>query len=212
MLRGLRQLTIDIELPYEADNSDDSDESDDSNESDDPDAPDDGDSLDMYALCARKAITAVCLAMAGASKLEELTIKVTFVDPQASDADMAEIMWPLIFLRSDVVVRFEGLSEVLQRETSADYEERARQRALLPHRKKAAFPSLIAEVKKHCAEKNDNIMELLAKLRPLGVWLDMADIVNLTLKWRTLQRNADSFEGLNGPRRGRLRDGLRRLE
>lgn len=150
--------------------------------------------------------------MTGASKLEVLAIKVTFVDPQASDADMAEIMWPLIFLRSDVVVRSEGISDVLQRETSTDYKERARRRALLPHRKKTAFPSLIAEVRKRCAEKNDDMMELLAKLKPLGVWVDMVDIVNLAPKWRTLQRNADGFEGLNGSRRDQVRDGLRRLE
>jgi hypothetical protein len=39
---------------------------------------------------------------------------------------MAEITWPLIFLRSNVVVSVEGTSEVLQRETSAEYEEQAR--------------------------------------------------------------------------------------
>jgi hypothetical protein len=78
---------------------------------------------------------------------------------------------------------------------------------LLSHRKKAAFGSLTAEVRKLCAEKNDDIMEMLVKLSPLGFWVGMTDIVNLTLRWRTLQRNADGFEGLDGSRRDHFRKG-----
>jgi hypothetical protein len=43
MLRGLKRITIDLELPYESDDTDEADESDESNESDDPDDPDDPD-------------------------------------------------------------------------------------------------------------------------------------------------------------------------
>jgi hypothetical protein len=175
MLRGLKHLTIDLGLMTL-----------------EP-SPDGWEEV-AYAVHAREAVTAMCLGLSGASKLEHLTIKVTFEDPQASDADLAEIMWPLIFLRSDVVVRVEGISEVLQRETPVDYEERARKKALLSHQKKTAFVGLIAKVRKRCAEGNDDIMELLAKLVPLGVWVDMADIVNSNLKWRALQRKIDALE------------------
>lgn len=111
--RGLKHLTVDVELVT-------------------PRRPlYDREHPVTCAIHARDVITAVCLALTSTSKIEQLTIKVTFEDSQASDADLAEIMWPLIFLRTDVVVKVEGISEVLQRETSGDYEQRARQRALL---------------------------------------------------------------------------------
>jgi hypothetical protein len=188
MLRGLKHVTVDLGLmtpePPTIDSSNDS--SDDS--SDDLDHP------VTYAVHAREAMTAVCLSLIGACKLEQLTIKITFEDSQASDADLAEILWPLIFLRSDIVVRIEGLSEVLQRERSADYEERAREKALISHQKRTAFVGQVAKVRKRCAEGNDDIMELLAKLTPLGVWVDMTDIVSSNVKWTALQRKVDALE------------------
>lgn len=195
ILRGLKHLTIDLEL--ELDDSDDSD---------------DGGLPVTYGAPACRGITAVCLALAGASQMEQLTVRVTVIDSQASGADLAKILWPLIFLRSDIVVRVEGISGVLQRETSAEYAKRARQRALLSHRKKTSFAGLIAEVRKQCAENDrydNNIIELLDKLSSLGVWVDLTDILTPTSKWTTLQRNADAFEGLNVPRRGH--SGLREL-
>ena len=189
MLRGLKHVTVDLGLvtpePPTEDSSDDL--------SDDWDEKGD-DGPFAYAVHAREAMTAVCLGLIGASKLEQLTIKVTFEDSQASDADLGEILWPLILLRSDIVVRVEGVSEVLQRERSADYEERARKKALISHQKRTALVGMVAKVRKRCVEGNDNIMEMLAKLVPLGVWVDMNDIVNSNLKWRTLQSKVDALE------------------
>lgn len=184
MLRGLKHVTVDHGLITRESPSDDSSD----------DSSDDWDPPIAYAVRAREAMTAVCLGLIGACKLEQLTIKVTFEDSQTSDADLGEILWPLIFLRSDIVVTVEGVSEVLQRERSADYEERARKKALISHQKRTALVSLIAKVRKRCAEGNDEIMEFLAKLTPLGVWVDTTDIVNSNLKWRTLQSKVDALQ------------------
>lgn len=188
MLRGLKHITVDLglmtrELP-----------SDDSSDDTPDDTSDDWDPPVTYAVHAREAMTAVCLGLIGASKLEQLSIKVTFEDSQASDADLGEILWPLILLRSDIVVSVEGVSEVLQRERSADYEERVRKKALISHQKRTALVGMVAKVRKRCAEGNNDIMEFLAKLVPLGVWVDMPDIVSSNSKWTALQRKVDALE------------------
>lgn len=152
-----------------------------------------------YATHACEALTAVCLVLMSASKLEQLTVKVNFEDSQASDADLAVILWPLILLRSDVMVRIEGVSAALQRETLGDYEERARQKVLLPRWQTAMLGSLVAEVRKRFSEETwtRSFDELIVKLSPLGMWVDMADIVNLSAKWRGLQIHADVLEASN---------------
>lgn len=184
MLRGLKHFTVDLGLITRESPSDDSSD----------DSSDDWDPSIAYAVRAREAMTAVCLGLIGPSKLEQLTIKVTFEDSQASDADLAEILWPLIFLRSDIVVRVEGVSEVLRRERSADYEERARKKALISHQKRTALAGMVAKVRNRCAEGNDDIREFLAKLVPLDVCMDMTDIVNSNPKWTALQRKIDALE------------------
>lgn len=113
MLRGLKHVTVDLEIEPPRSLPDDSDDSDDP---DDSDEPDDEDPPETYALPTCKAITALCLAFIGASRLEQLTIKLTFIDPKFSEPDLAEVFWPLIFLRSNVLVRIEGTSGLLQRE------------------------------------------------------------------------------------------------
>lgn len=79
MLRRLNHLTINLELRTLTPPRHDSDP------------------IFTYAFHARKAISTVCLGLVSASKMEGLTIEVTFEDFQASDADLADIMWSLIF-------------------------------------------------------------------------------------------------------------------
>lgn len=53
---------------------------------------------------------------------------------------------------------------------------------------------MVAKVRNHCAEGNDDIREFLAKLVPLDVCMDMTDIVNSNPKWTALQRKIDALE------------------
>jgi hypothetical protein len=88
MLRILTHLTIDLGLVTPRGKKQESDE---------------------YSVKACDAIKSLCLALAGASKLEELSIIVKPGDQDSSDVDPADIMWPLLLLRSDITVKFEGI-------------------------------------------------------------------------------------------------------
>jgi len=176
MLRALKHLTIDLGLvtPWNP--------------------------LLYYPAEAREAVTAVCLMLAGAGKLEILTIKVDIEDGRAARADLAEIFWPLIFLRTEVAVKFDGILEVLQREASSDCEQRAQQRAWLSPRAQILFGSLVARIRKCCTEKtlwepDPRLLDrTIDNLNMMGCWVGMTDIVNSTAKWRGLQNQADALE------------------
>jgi len=66
-----------------------------------------------YVPRARDAIACLCLSLTGASKMKELTINIGLGHPrERSKVDLARILWPLVFLRTDIVVKFEGIAEL----------------------------------------------------------------------------------------------------
>lgn len=88
MLRMLTYMTIDIQLVTSLGNLGD----------------------DEYSIMACLTMRALCLSTSGASRLKELTIRVDPGDQEKSDVDLADILWPLLLLREDVTIRFEGIT------------------------------------------------------------------------------------------------------
>ena len=89
MLRMLQNLTVDLSLV----------------------TPGEDESY-VYVAKACDAIASLCLSLTGASKMEELTIKVEPNYPQRDNIDLHRILWPLMFLRTSIVVIFEGIPAI----------------------------------------------------------------------------------------------------
>ena len=58
------------------------------------------------------AFASLCLAFIDSRKLKELTVKVNTSDSHVTSASLAFMLWPLLFLHTDVVVKIEGASAV----------------------------------------------------------------------------------------------------
>lgn len=123
MLRSLTHLTIDLSL-----------------------ATPGFDECDEYVPKARDAIACLCLSLTGASKMKELTINVS-VEPkllQRSKADFARVLWPLVSLRTDIVVKFEGIAELVKT-SMADLRT-------VPHAE-GSYGRHIAQIRQRCSEE-----------------------------------------------------------
>lgn len=185
MLRALTHFTIDLDLvtPGELE-------------------------LSAYVNQAYDAMSTLCLAFIGRSKLEELTIKVYVGDSQVVARNLAFILWPLLFLRTDVVVKIEGASgmsvvelEELKGAYMDPYEEMSFGRDIARVRRVCS-----AEIEK-CGWKNgfedygfyeDGVREVervLNRVDNFGVHvIRLDDILNRSALWERIRGEADRFE------------------
>lgn len=177
MLRSLTHLTINLSLVTPGDY-----------ESDD------------YVPKARDAIASLCLSLAGASKMKELTINVN-VDPkrsQRSKVDFARILWPLVFLRTDIVVKFEGITEILKTST-AGWPRNSHA--------EASYGRHIAKTRHLCIQEIENngtsfvglrgVEAAVASMNYFGdEFVSMDDIVNLSAAWTGMRSEADRVEAV----------------
>jgi hypothetical protein len=185
MLRALTHITVDLDLTI-------------------PGNQEIGD----YAILACDAITALCLSMCGVSKLEELTINVKG-GGAANDTDLAHILWPLLFLRTNVVVKFQGISAVRVTELVD---------VRMSPQEEASFAGQIAHVRRLCSaeiEKRgwkesgwlfDGVREVETALDDVSFvgkgLIRLDDIVKLSAVWKRLQGEADRVEAENSEQEG----------
>lgn len=152
-----------------------------------------------YVPEARDAITCLCLSLADASKMQELTVNVDLGQPQErSKVDFARIMWPLVFLRTDIVVKFEGIAEILKTSTTAW--------KTVPHAE-AFYGSHIAKTRHLCIQEIEKhgtdlvglrgVESALASMSYFGSeFISMEDIVNLSAAWSGMRSEADRVEAM----------------
>ena len=160
-----------------------------------------------YVPEARDAIACLCLSLAGASKMQELTINVDPGQPQERNkVDFARIMWPLVFLRTDIVVKFEGIAEIL--ETSATAPK------TVPHAE-AFYGRHIAKTRHLCIQEIEKhgtdlvglrgVESALASMSYFGSeFISMEDIVNLSAAWSGMRSEADRVEAMDLVRKNLL--------
>jgi hypothetical protein len=153
-----------------------------------------------YATQAGNAITNLCLSLAGDSKIEVLTINVNPSDPERSNVDLARVLWPLIFLRTEIAIKFEGIATVPKTVPPQSRMSREAQEI---------FGSRVAKVRQLCNEvfqkrdrdigdmhRVDNALHHLI-LIPFGVDLiGFGDIVNPCAVWRRIRSQADLVEAM----------------
>ena len=157
------------------------------------------DESDEYVPKARDAIACLCLSLSGASKMKELAINVS-VEPRLfrSKADFARILWPLVFLRTDIVVKFEGIDELL--ETTTAHPKKA-------SHAEATYGRHIAQIRERCVEEIEKHGSDLAGLRSVEAalasmnyfgdeFVSMYDIVNLSAAWTGMRSEADRVEAM----------------
>lgn len=105
---------------------------------------------EAYVCQAHDAILSLCLAFIGPSKLKELTIKVNTNDSHVTSTSPDSILWPLVFLRTDTVVKIEGADAV-------PVSEREEVEGLYMNPdQEALFGSSIARVRRLCSEEIEN--------------------------------------------------------
>jgi hypothetical protein len=131
MFRGLKRLTIKVDLGQSAGHAN--------------------------AWTACRIIARLCLFMCGDSTLEELTFSIAPQDgsSEVTVSMLPHIFWPTILLRSKVVVRFEGVSGVLNSQQSEqslqpENSERKSQRAMLPTGTAEGLCKLVARIRHRC--------------------------------------------------------------
>jgi hypothetical protein len=146
----------------------------------------------------------LCSLLSGDSKLKELSIVVKPGDQDSSDVDLADILWPLLFLREDLTVKFEGITTDPAKTSTTEAERNTEI--------DAAFCSQIALVKRLCngelgrpgwegrcwafhgmreAEK-----VLYTFKAPGKELLCLDDIVNKSPVWKGLQREIERAEAV----------------
>jgi hypothetical protein len=125
MLSGIRRLTIKLDLGQTPDNT--------------------------QAQYASAIITRLCMLMCGDIKMRELTFSLHSQDKNSSvtASMLPQIFWPTILLRSDIVVRFEGLSQVAGSQQVGN-DGRDAERALLPPGTAEAMCRLVAKLRRRC--------------------------------------------------------------
>lgn len=131
VLRGLKRLTIKLDLGQSAGH------------------------VDAWKAC--RITTRLCLFMCGDSMLEELTFSLVphMGGNQVNISMLPHIFWPILLLRSKVVVRFEGASGVLGSQQSEQSEQskhnkRESQRAMLPTGTAEGLCKLVAQIRHRC--------------------------------------------------------------
>jgi hypothetical protein len=152
-----------------------------------------------YVPRARDAVACLCLSLTGSSKMKELTINVGLGDPQGrGKVDFARILWPLVFLRTDIVVEFEGIAELL-RTTTTDARS-------VPHAE-AFYGKHIAKIRQLCTKEIGkqgsglvdfrDVEAALASMSFFGdEFVQMDDIVNLSTAWTGMRGEADRVEAM----------------
>lgn len=100
---------------------------------------------------ASRIITRLCLFMCGDSRLKELTFSLA---PHNKSSEvpvsaLPHVFWPVILLRSTVVVRFEGVSGILG-SSQPEQSERESQRALLQIGTAEKMCKLVAQIRSCC--------------------------------------------------------------
>lgn len=132
--------------------------------------------------------------------MQELTNNVN-VDPkrpQRSKVDFARILWPLVFLRTDIVVKFEGITEILKTST-----------AVWPRNShaEASYGRHIAKTRHPCIQEIKNQGKNVVGLRGVEAavasmnyfedeFVSMDDIVNLSAIWTSMRSEADRVEAV----------------
>jgi hypothetical protein len=144
----------------------------------------------------------LCLSLAGASKLQELSIIVKPGDQDSSDVDLADILWPLILLRSGIKVRFDGITTDLEKASTTENERNpdsdeefcghiARARQLCS----SEFEKYGWEERSwafHGLREAEFVLSALQSLGKKVLCLD--DIVNMSPVWKDLQGDIDRAE------------------
>jgi hypothetical protein len=153
------------------------------------------------------AITSLCLALRAASELKEITVKVMIDNSERNDVDLAHMLWPLLFLRTEIVVKFEGTSAVTLTEPEPLVNIQTSSQELVSFGRQIAQVRRLcrAEVEKRGWEKDgrqfDGVRKIemaLHALNPFGKRLvRLADIVDLSAVWRSIQGVADRVEALD---------------
>lgn len=155
---------------------------------------------DEYVSKARDAVACLCLSLTGASKMKELTINVELGDlRERHKVDFACMLWPLISLRTDIVVKFEGIAELLKVSKTDP--------RTVPHAE-ASYGRHIAKIRQRCneeiAKQGSDVVGLrgietaLASINYFGdEFVRMDDIVNLSAAWTGLRSEADRFEAMD---------------
>ena len=173
MLRMLTHLTVDLSLVTPGE-----------------------DESHVYVSKACNAIASLCLSLTGASKMEELTIKVEAGHPQRDHVDLARILGPLMLLRTDIVVKFEGIAEVPVTFMT--------HLGMIPQAE-AYYGRIIAGIRKRCNKEIGkqgwditglHFVEMVVKdLHHFGdMMISIDDIVNLSKTWKGMRTQADLAE------------------
>jgi len=164
MLRSLTHLTLDLNLvtPREHES-------------------------DEFVPKARNAIACLCLSLVGTSKMKKLTINVETGHPQErSKVNFARILWPLVFLCTDIVVGFEGVDELLETSTAKWRRD--------PH-SEVSYGRHIAKIRQRCNEEIAKKDSDRVNLHGLELALaSINDIVNLSATWTGMRSEADRAE------------------
>lgn len=164
-----------------------------------------------YSIMACHTMKRLCSTLSGASELKELTINGKPGDQGSKAVDLVDILWPLLFLRKEVKVKFEGISAG---EEAISKEERSQE-------KSSAFGQRIALIRHLCnaklgrpgweercwefhglreAEKalsslnNPGKQLLLSYATPEKELLSLDDIVNRSPVWEGIRREIDRVE------------------
>ncbi|GAB7336228.1 hypothetical protein MBLNU13_g08993t2 [Cladosporium sp. NU13] len=124
------------------------------------------------------AIACLCLSVAGASKMKELTINVA-AEPR--------------LLRRNIVVKFEGIAEILKTSTTAP--------KTVPHAE-AFYGRHIARIRQRCNEEIAKHGSDLVALRGIEAahfgdeFVTMEDLVDLSTAWAGMRSEADRVEAM----------------
>jgi hypothetical protein len=200
MLSGIRRLTIKLDLGQTPDNT--------------------------QAQYASAIITRLCMMMCGDTKMTELIFSLHSQDKNSSvtASMLPQIFWPIILLRSDIVVRFEGVSKVAGSQQLGN-DGREAERALLPPGTAEAMCKLVAKLRRRCEAARINASsrgtaplapfsgsfytvwsdgmynpgnfrdnDLVEDLEPLAVIVDTVDIASGSTRWKMLQGLVDDAE------------------
>jgi len=158
--------------------------------------------LKRYSFMACDTMKGLCLSLSGNSKLKELSIVAKLGDQDSSDADLADILWPLLLLRDDIAVEFKGVTTDPANMSTTEAERTTEI--------DAAFCSQIALVKQLCIAElerpgwdgrcwafhgiRDAEKALHAFKAPGKKLLCLNDIVNKSPVWKGLRREIERAE------------------
>jgi hypothetical protein len=65
-----------------------------------------------YVPKARNTISTLCLSLSGISKMKELSIDVESANTERSNVELAQILWPLVLLRTIIALKFRGITAI----------------------------------------------------------------------------------------------------